>query len=166
MSLDKRHFMPKKADRDFSYFHPIYKMASASKKEYDRVENLLDEATVDFINGKSKSDILLKLEAGLYPSQNKGINHNQAIQYFQAILSRLKIDEPDQDAAKSVFYSMYLNLYNEAMNSGNNMHAKQVLDSMVKLMGLDKPANQTNIQVNSDKENGITINFGYSSESE
>lgn len=158
--LSEKHYSPDISKRKLEYFHPIYKCASHSKKEFDRVERVLDEATCDLINGKSKSDILLKLENGLYTDQPKGLCHQKAEEYFRAILSRLKVDEPDIDNAKASFYSMYLNLYNEAMEMGNTLIAKQVLDSMVKLMGLDKPPT-TAIQINSGKENGVTVNFGF-----
>lgn len=159
--LDEKHFLPDKSKRKLEYFHPIYKCASYSKREFDRVENVLDAATCDLINGKSKSDILLKLENGLYEDQNKGLCHQKAEEYYRAILSRLKVDEPDLDNAKSAFYSMYLNLYNEAMERGNTLVAKQVLDSMVKLMGIDKPS--TAIQVNTGNEK-VEINFGFPSD--
>ena len=164
MSLDKRHFLPNKKDREYKYFHPIYKMGSKSLKEYERVEDVLDVVTCDVINGVAKSDILLKLEAGLYENQTKGLSHLNALEYYKAVLSRLQIDEPEKDNARQVFYSMYLNLYREQMEAGNTIAAKQTLDSMVKLMGLtDKPT--TAVQVNAgEKDKNITINFGFDGE--
>lgn len=157
--MDKKHFLPNAKDRKVEWYHPLYKMSSKSLKEYNRVEDLLDECTCDLINGKSKSDIIIKLESGLYENQHKKVSHKTALEYYNCILSRLQIDEPEKDKAKNIFYSMYLNLYREQMEMGNHIGAKATLDSMVKLMGLDKPTNA--ILINSDKEGGVTVNFGF-----
>ena len=158
--IDKKHYLPKKKDRANKWFHPIYKYNSKSQQEYNRIEDLLDEITVDVVNGLAKSDIFLKMESGLYENMKKGVKHDTALDYYRAVMSRLQIDEPDRDNAKNIFYSMYLNLYREQMEVGNTIGAKATLDSMVRLMGLDKPTNA--ILINSDKEGGITVNFGFS----
>lgn len=159
-NLNKKHFLPRKSDREYKYFHPVYKMGTYSKKEYDRIEDLLDEASCDLINGLSKSDMLIKFENGLYGNQSKGVSHSQALEYYKAILSRLEIDEPDKDNARQIFYSMYLNLYKEQLELGNTIGAKQTLDSMVKLMGLDKQNPTTAVQINSNNDK-VEINFGF-----
>lgn len=163
MSLDKKHFLPNHKDRKADFFHPIYKLGSKSLKEFNRVEEVLDQCTCDLINGLSKSDIIIKLENGLYESQTKKLTHNVALEYYNAVLSRLQIDEPEKDNARQVFYSMYLNLYREQMEIGNHIGAKATLDSMVKLMGLDKQNPSTAIQVNTNNDK-VEINFGFPSE--
>lgn len=159
MSLDKRHSLPNKKDRKVDYFHPIYKHSSKSVKEFNRVEDVLDEVTCDLINGMSKSDILLKLHNGLYENQKKGITYPMALEYYNAVLNRLQIDEPEKDNARQVFYSMYLNLYREQMEVGNTLGAKATLDSMIKLMGLDRQSPTTAIQINSNNDT-MEIKFG------
>ena len=48
----------------------------------------------------------------------------------------------------------------EAIKKGDIFNAKGILDSMAKIfLGTDK--NNTNIQINSDKEGGVTVNFGF-----
>lgn len=159
MSLDKKHYLPNKKDRVLDkHWHPIFKFATPNKKEFDRVENLLDEISCDVVNGKGKSEIMMKCRQGMYEHMSKGVSYNTASEYYNAVMSRLQLDEVDKDNAKSVFYSMYLNMYEEAMSIGNHMVAKGILDSMVKLMGLDKPNSQTNIQVNSDN---VKLSFGF-----
>ena len=95
--MDKKHFLPNAKDRKVEWYHPLYKMSSKSLKEYNRVEDLLDECTCDLINGKSKSDIIIKLESGLYENQHKKVSHKTALEYYNCILSRLQIDEPEKD---------------------------------------------------------------------
>lgn len=160
MPLNKKHFLPNKKDRETKFYHPIYKMGSKSLKEYQRIEDLLDEATCDVINGISKSDILLKFKNGMYENMSKGVTLPIAEEYYKAILSRLQIDEPEKDNARQVFYSMYLQLYREQMEIGNYLGARQTLDSMVKLMGLDKQ-NNTNIQINGSDDGKVVVNFGF-----
>ena len=46
------------------------------------------------------------------------------------------------------------------MKRGDVFNARATLDSISKIF-LGVKDNQTNIQVNSDKEGGITINFGF-----
>lgn len=162
MPLNKKHYLPNKKDREYKgHFHPLYKFATPNKREFQRIEDLLDEMTCSLVNGKSKSEIILMAQNGLFENQTKGVSYDTANEYYKAVLSRLQIDEPDKDNARSVFYQMYLQIYKEQMEEGNLMGAKATLDSLTKLMGLDKPMNQTNVQINNDDKNGITVNFGF-----
>ena len=166
--LDKKHYSPNKSDRVMKQkFHPIYKMSTPNKKEFDRVEALLDECSADVINGVPKSDILLKLtdKNNLhYENQKKALTYPIAEEYYRAVMSRLSLDrERDLDTVKDALYGQYLNIYREAMEMGNYLAAKGALDSLVKLYGIDKPMNQTNIQVNSDD---IKISFGFENNEE
>ena len=159
--MNKKHFLPNAEDRKNEWYHPLYKYQSKSCKEYKRVEALLDEITCDLINGKSKSDIILALEQGdIYENQTKKVKHRTACDYYRAVISRLQLDEPDKDNARQIFYSMYLNLYREQLEMGNHIGAKATLDSMVKLMGLDKPVTNA-IQINSLEDGNVSINFGF-----
>ena len=163
MALDKRHYMPKKEDREHkTKWHPIYKYGSNSKKEYERIENLLDEISVDVCNGLTFSEIILHLKQGdRYEHQTKPIKDNTIKQYIDAVKSRLALDRSrDVEQVKDVLYTQYINLYREALEGGNLITAKSVLDSLIKLYGIDKPAQQTAVQINTNKEN-LNINFGF-----
>lgn len=161
MPISKKHYSPNKEDREVKQtFHPIYKMACPTKKEFDRVEEILDNVVCDIVNGLSKSDIYFKLKNGQYPLMKKGLAEPTCKEYYDAAMSRLKYDrEEKEEALKDKLYAMYENLYREAMVEGSNMQAKAVLDSIVKLAGLDKP--KTAIQINNTEKDGIVINFGF-----
>ena len=58
--------------------------------------------------------------------------------------------EEKEEALKDKLFAMYENLYNEAMEGGENMQAKAILDSIVKMAGLDKP--KTAIQINNTEK--------------
>lgn len=161
MPINKKHYLPNKSDREVeAKFHPIYKMACPNKKNFDRVEEVLDAVVCDIINGKSKSDIYFKLKSGEYPNMKKGLADPTINEYYAAAMSRLRYDrEEKEEALKDKLFAMYENLYNEAMEGGENMQAKAILDSIVKMAGLDKP--KTAIQINNTEKDGLTINFGF-----
>ena len=57
-------------------------------------------------------------------------------------------------------YGKILAVYNDAVEEGDRTNALAALEKIMKLGGIsDKP--QTAIQINSDKENGIVVNFGF-----
>lgn len=166
MSLDKRHYSPRPSERKMEkQFHPIYKCAVPNKKNFDRVEALLDEITTDLINGVARSEIIIKLTDKNelhYENQIKSLSYIAADEYLKAAYSRLSLDrDRDVEQVKDALYSQYLNIYRECLESGNLMAAKATLDSLVKLYGIDR-APQNAIQINTDKENGVVINFGFS----
>lgn len=164
--LHKEHFNADPEKRKIEgHFHPIYKYCERSKKEFERVENILDAVTCDVANGLGKSDILQKLERGQYPYQNeKGLSSTTAHAYYNCVMQRLKVDRTkDVEQARDVIFTRYETLLAEAIENGNRLEAKAILDSMAKFMGLDKQP-QTAIQVNSTEKEGITINFGFSKE--
>lgn len=165
--MDKRHFLPKKEDRELKqFFHPVYKMGTHSKKEYDRVECLLDEISADVCNGLTFSEIMLHLKQNdRYENQKKPVKHNTAVEYIEAVKSRMALDRNrDIEQVKDALYTQYLNLYREALEAGNLITAKAVLDSLVKLYGIDKsPA--AAVQINTDKES-VSINFGLNNDSQ
>ena len=74
------------------------------------------------------------------------------------IMAADRVEETDK--LRDQLYNQYLMLYNDAVQVGNSMVAKQILDSIAKIFLPNQP--QTAIQINSDKENGVTINFGFS----
>ena len=55
-------------------------------------------------------------------------------------------------------------VYADCMEAGDRYNALNALDKLMKLTGVanDKPS--TAIQINSDKEGGVTVNFGFSDE--
>ena len=145
-------------------FHPIYKMSTQNKKEFDRIEGLLDEICVMTVNGLPQSEIILMLTdktQNHFNNQTKPVSVATAKEYLKAVESRLALDRRrDIDAVKDSLYAQYLNLYRECLEMGNHMTAKSVLDSLMKLYGLDKPTNQTNVQINGNDDGKIEINFG------
>lgn len=160
--LSEDHLLPSKVKR--------YKRASkfverAHAALFNAADDIIDEVYVDICNGVSRSDIVQKLTRAVYESQKgKPKTPRTADEYYKTALDRMHFNtDIEHQRLKDVFYNRYESLLEEAIKKGDIFNAKGILDSMAKIfLGTDK--NNTNIQINSDKENGITVNFGFSSE--
>lgn len=155
MSLAKSHSSPKKRDRKAK--PNLY--GDCKIDAYDKAERVLDLVYADITNAVSRSDCLQKLMEGLY--ENDPLSRRQAVYYYDAALKRFEVDtDIETDKLKKIFYERYESLLAEAIEYGDRMGAKSILDSMSKLfLGMDKPT--TAIQVNNEKDGGVVINFGY-----
>lgn len=128
--------------------------------QFNRADMLLQEVVADIVNGLTKNDIIMKFKEKAYENQKKSIGESQAKNYIYMaykIMAEDRVEETDK--LRDQLYNQYLMLYNDAVQVGNSMVAKQILDSIAKIFLPNQP--QTAIQINSDKENGITINFGF-----
>ena len=128
--------------------------------QFNRADMLLQEVVADIVNGLTKNDIMMKFKEKAYENQKKSIGESQAKNYIYMaykIMAEDRVEETDK--LRDQLYNQYLMLYNDAVQVGNSMVAKQILDSIAKIFLPNQP--QTAIQINSDKENGITINFGF-----
>ena len=164
MPLAKSHSLPSKKDRkvDLQANSRRYDFMNA---RYQAAERIIDELYADICNGVARSDCLVKLKNGLYESQDgKGVCKPKAYDYYNAAIDRLAVNtDIEAEKLRNIFYSRYETLLEEAVKRGDLGNARAILDSMSKIF-LGIRDNQTNIQVTSDKENGVTINFGFSSE--
>jgi len=128
-------------------------------ENYNKADDLVSLVYVDICNGVSRSDVLQKLQLGEYG--NKPYKPRQSAYYYNAALDRFAVDtDIEMEKLKDVFYSRYETILAECMKRNDLFNARATLDSMAKIF-LGIRDNQTNIQVNSDKEGGITINFGF-----
>lgn len=134
-----------------------------AKERWMRADDLVDSVYCDLVNGKTCSDILLKLKNCQYDGQKKAIKDRMARDYYIAAKSRMKYDfEADMKDLRADVYAKLLAIYADAVENDDRSNALGALDKMLKLGGIDKP--QTNIQVNSGEGGGITVNFGFNQE--
>ena len=158
MPIAKSHGLPNKKDRKPKAAKSP-KGYTCRSKDYEEVEAIVDLVYVDICNGVSKYDILRKLEEGNY---GKAIKHKDSCyDYYNAAESRLAINaDIEAEKLRNVLYSRYEAILEECIKKGDMYNARATLDSIAKIfLGADKPVNA--IQINSDKENGVTINFGF-----
>lgn len=138
---------------------PASKGCPTLTEDYNKADDLVSLVYVDICNGVSRSDVLQKLQLGEYG--NKPYKARQSAYYYNAALDRFAVDtDIEMEKLKDVFYSRYETILAECMKRNDLFNARATLDSMAKIF-LGIRDNQTNIQVNSDKEGGITINFGF-----
>ena len=138
---------------------PASKGCPTLTEDYNKADDLVSLVYVDICNGVSRSDVIQKLQLGEYG--NRPYKPRQSAYYYNAALDRFAVDtDIEMEKLKDVFYSRYETILAECMKRNDLFNARATLDSMAKIF-LGIRDNQTNIQVNSDKEGGITINFGF-----
>ena len=138
---------------------PATKGMPTLTEDYNKADDLVSLVYVDICNGVSRSDVIQKLQLGEYG--NKPYKARQSAYYYNAALDRFAVDtDIEMEKLRDVFYSRYETILAECMKRNDLFNARATLDSMAKIF-LGVRDNQTNIQVNSDKEGGITINFGF-----
>lgn len=115
----------------------------------------------DIINGKVKSDIIKKLEQQLYDGQRQPYTFKTAEMYYYTAMQRIREDrEQEVDELRDKLYSQYYSLYEDAVQNGNTIGAKMILDSIAKVFAAS-PEKKVDIQVNNEK---VEISFGFDSE--
>ncbi len=136
-----------------------------AKERWLRTDDIVDQIYCDMVNGKTCSDIILKLKNCQYDGQLKPVKDRIARDYYIAAKSRLKYDfEADMKDLRADVYAKLLAIYADAVENDDRGNALGALDKILKLGGIDKP--QTAIQINGGEDGGITVNFGFSSEKE
>jgi len=135
------------------------------RRKWLTADHIVDQCYCDLCNGVAKSDIILKLTQGLYDGQKRGIGERTAFDYLSAAMDRLHYDfEGQMEDLRADLYGKLLTVYNDAMQDGDRYSAIGALSTMIKLTGAANDKPQTNIQINSDKEGGVTVNFGFKSD--
>ena len=127
-------------------------------------DHIVDQIYCDKVNGLASSEIILKLANCQYDGQKKPIKERTAYDYISAAKDRLMYDyEADMKELRADIYGKILAVYNDAIEEGDRTNALAALEKIMKLGGVsDKPS--TAIQINSDKEGGVTVNFGFKSD--
>lgn len=102
-----------------------------------------------------------KLQEQLYEGQRQKYAWKTAEMYYYTAMHRLKEDrESDIEDLKAKLYSQYYQLYADAMQDGNTIVAKQVLDSIAKIFVGDTK----NVNLNGKVDEKVTIDFGFGTE--
>lgn len=133
--------------------------------DYKRVDDIIGLVYVDICNGVSKSDIYEKVQKGLYEGMKKPLSRFSAASYYNAAMDRIGFDrEEDEKKLRDMLYSRYESILQDAIKKGDMYNAREILDSIAKIFLPNRP--DTAIQINSDKEGGVTVNFGFSNKDE
>ena len=139
---------------------PASKGCPTLTEDYNKADDLVSLVYVDICNGVSRSGVIQKLQLGEYG--NKPYKARQSAYYYNAALDRFAVDtDIEAEKLRDMFYARYETILAECMKRNDMFNARATLDSMAKIFLGIRDGNQTNIQVNSDKDGGITINFGF-----
>lgn len=135
------------------------------REKWLRADHIVDQVYCDLCNGISKSDIIIKFANCAYDGQKKAIKERTAQDYIASAVDRLHYDmEAKQEDLRADLYGKLLTVYNDAMQANDRYSAIGALQTIMKLTGCMIQQPQTAIQINSDKEGGVTVNFGFSKE--
>lgn len=159
-NFSKSHSLPTYQERK-----EVIKNANPLKKQRWMIaDHIVDQVYCDKLNGLSTSEIIVKFANCQYDGQKKPIKDRTACDYIAAAKDRLMYDyEADMKELRADIYGKILAVYNDAIEEGDRTNALAALEKIMKLGGInDKP--QAAIQINSDKENGIVVNFGFNND--
>lgn len=132
---------------------------------YNKSDNLVGLVYVDIANGVSRSQVIEKITKGVYEGMERPLAPRTAANYYNAALDRFAVDcDIEAEKLRNLFYGRYESLYEEAVRKNDIYNAKGILDSMAKIFGIEKKTPQNAIQIRSDVEGGITVNFGFADE--
>lgn len=157
-NFSKSHSLPTYQERKAA----INSVNPLKKQRWMITDHIVDQVYCDKLNGLSTSEIIVKFANCQYDGQKKPIKDRTACDYIAAAKDRLMYDyEADMKELRADIYGKILAVYNDAVEEGDRTNALAALEKIMKLGGIsDKP--QAAIQINSDKENGIVVNFGFS----
>lgn len=136
---------------------------ATAKSQFNRADMLLQEVLADITNGYTTNDIIMKFAQKLYKNQKKAIGEAQAKNYIRMsylIMQENRVKEADK--LRDQFYEQYLALFNDAVQNGNTILAKSILDSMSKTFLPD----EKNINLNGNIDGNLTIDFNFNDESD
>ena len=134
---------------------------------YNAADALVEQCYCDIANGVSRSTVIQKITQGAYEGMARPLAPRTAANYYNAALDRFATDcDVEAERLRNMFYGRYEALLEEAVKKGDIYNARGILDSMSRIFGVERKAPDTAIMINSDKEGGVTVNFGFENKDE
>lgn len=129
-------------------------------EKYNSADETVTAVYVDIANGMSRSDCLEKIQQGLYG--NKPVKARQSAYIYNAALDRFAVDcDVEAERLRNVFYGRYESIFQQCIDNNDMYNARATLTDMARIFGIEKKTPDTAIMINSDKEGGVTVNFGF-----
>lgn len=160
MAVSKQHLLRNPEEREIG---KRGQNRAACEKQFNRADMLLQEVLADITNGYTRNDIIMKFANKLYRNQKKAIGERQASEYIRMsylIMQENRVKESDK--LRDQFYEQYTALYNDAVQNGNTILAKTILDSMTKTFLPDEKT----VNLNGNIDGNLTIDFNFNDESD
>lgn len=162
--LAKSHSSKSKKDRKAKKTPARNGMPTLTEK-YNSADETVTAVYVDIANGMSRSDCLEKIQQGLYG--NKPVKARQSAYIYNAALDRFAVDcDVEAERLRNVFYGRYESIFQQCIDNNDMYNARATLTDMARIFGIEKKTPDTAIMINSDKEGGVTVNFGFDNKNE
>ena len=166
--LAKSHSNKSKSDRKAKKNPPMKNGGVPTCTDaYNKADDLVEKVYCDIANGVSRSVVIDKITKGVYDGMERPLAKRTAAYYYNAALDRFAVDtDIEAEKLRQMFYTRYETLLEEAVKKGDLYNARGILDSMSRIFGVERKTPDTAIMINSDKEGGVTVNFGFEKKDE
>lgn len=166
--LAKSHSNKSKSDRKAKKNPPMKNGGVPTLTDsYNKADALVEQCYCDIANGVSRSVVIDKITKGAYEGMERPLAKRTAATYYNAALDRFAVDtDIEAEKLRQMFYTRYETLLEEAVKKGDLYNARGILDSMSRIFGVERKTPDTAIMINSDKEGGVTVNFGFEKKDE
>ena len=119
----------------------------------------MDRMRVDYLAGDNKYEIRQAFMQGKYGEEVKNYSQVTFDKWWRELESDWGSElNAKKDVIKAQIYAKYNDIYKKALKKDNLKMAKETLDSIVKMTGVNAPDTQVNIQNN---DGNLTIDFGF-----
>lgn len=163
--LAKSHSNKSKSTRKAKKTPGTMGMPTLTEK-YNKADALVELVYCDIANGVSRSVVIDKITKGVYEGMERPLAARTAANYYNAALDRFAVDtDIEAEKLRKMFYGRYEALLEEAVKKGDIYNARNILDSMSRIFGIERKTPDTAIQIVNNKE-GININFGFDNNNE
>jgi hypothetical protein len=164
--LAKSHGNKSKSDRKAKRT-PASRGMPTLTEAYNKADALVELVYCDIANGVSRSVVIDKIKKGTYEGMERPLAARTAAYYYNAALDRFAVDtDIEAEKLRQMFYGRYEALLEDAVKKGDIYNARGILDSMSRIFGVERKVPDTAIMINSDKEGGVTVNFGFENKDE
>lgn len=157
--LSKSHGNKAKKDRKAKKNPPSLKGAATLTDAYNAADALVEHVYCDIANGVSRSTVIQKITSGAYDGMERPLAKRTAANYYNAALDRFAVDcDVEAERLRNLFYGRYEALLEDAVKKGDIYNARNILDSMCRIFGVERKVPDTAIMVNGGD---IKISFGF-----
>lgn len=111
-------------------------------------EEWVQEIWIKIINGKTRYEIIKELEADSYGWGSDTWSRAQRYKVVKQAYDECAVElAENREAQRNLMYDRYLSIFEDSINNSDRTNARQTLDSLTKLMGLNEPER---ININQD----------------
>lgn len=154
---------PNKLGVDHFSLKKTYNMSKTSGKNANVIlekRRVIEAMYWDCIHGKQKYQIREKFVNQEY--DNSTHSERQFYDYWNTMIDKFAEEfEANREQLKTKFLARYLYLYEKMIDKNDFKGAREVLDSLKKMTGMDEPIQQE-IDINGE----LTVDFGLDNETE